>query len=256
MFITTLGTQKMCNAWNHHPSCTCGWGGEGHLGQTNWRNVEPASSIPTNALWSYEYSCCNPSLCPVCGDDVFFIRHNGGCVWVDELGWPWPKHPCMSEEKSPPWYEYFQENIPLYPGGEFFCGIVRQSLWLHPEDSEFAEVIIDIDGGNKGKLVLAIVSSTSAKYYLGAIVVFDQKNNTIISSHPKVAKVSRPLVEWEKELKKCGEIKRKRKMERNRKKNTEGNHRNNRKYVVCDVCGVTIRGTNLRLAKHMEKVHS
>ncbi len=27
--------------------------------------------------------------------DVFFIRHNGGWLWVDELGWPWPKHGCF-----------------------------------------------------------------------------------------------------------------------------------------------------------------
>jgi len=28
----------MCNAWNHPPDCTCGWGGEGHLGISvgNW----------------------------------------------------------------------------------------------------------------------------------------------------------------------------------------------------------------------------
>jgi len=27
---------------------------------------------------------------------VFFIRHNGGSVWVDPpLGWPWDKHGCM-----------------------------------------------------------------------------------------------------------------------------------------------------------------
>ena len=27
-----------------------------------------------------------PTTCPECGDPVFFIRHNGGSVWVDELG--------------------------------------------------------------------------------------------------------------------------------------------------------------------------
>jgi hypothetical protein len=26
------------------------------------------------------------------------VRHNGGSVWFDELGWPWPKHPCYEED--------------------------------------------------------------------------------------------------------------------------------------------------------------
>ena len=40
---------------------------------------------------------CRPTHCPYCEEAVFFIRHNGGSVWVDELGWPWPKHGCFEE---------------------------------------------------------------------------------------------------------------------------------------------------------------
>lgn len=33
--------------------------------------------------------------CPVCGADVFFYRNDHGSrVYFDELGPPWPKHPC------------------------------------------------------------------------------------------------------------------------------------------------------------------
>jgi hypothetical protein len=41
-------------------------------------------------------SYTNPNaVCPVCGDIVFFYQnHNGGRVFFDALGWPWPKHPC------------------------------------------------------------------------------------------------------------------------------------------------------------------
>ena len=44
---------------------------------------------------------CKPSRCPLCRAAVFFIRHNGGCVWVDELGWPWPKHGCFAAAGAP-----------------------------------------------------------------------------------------------------------------------------------------------------------
>lgn len=33
--------------------------------------------------------------CPVCRQEVYLVRHNGGRFWVNELGWPWPPHPCF-----------------------------------------------------------------------------------------------------------------------------------------------------------------
>jgi hypothetical protein len=38
--------------------------------------------------------------CPKCGCAVYFIRYNGGCVWVDELGIPWPKHECFLDNEK------------------------------------------------------------------------------------------------------------------------------------------------------------
>lgn len=38
---------------------------------------------------------CRSTPCPKCGDEVFFARYNGGSVWFDSLGWPWPKHACF-----------------------------------------------------------------------------------------------------------------------------------------------------------------
>ncbi len=38
---------------------------------------------------------CYLTKCPECGEEVYFVRHNGGTVWFDDLGQPWPKHPCF-----------------------------------------------------------------------------------------------------------------------------------------------------------------
>lgn len=35
--------------------------------------------------------------CPHCEELTYFVRHNGGSVYLDELGHPWPKHPCFEE---------------------------------------------------------------------------------------------------------------------------------------------------------------
>lgn len=43
---------------------------------------------------------CHQTSCPVCGKAVFFVRHNGGAVWFDELGQPWDKHSCFIETES------------------------------------------------------------------------------------------------------------------------------------------------------------
>jgi hypothetical protein len=42
----------------------------------------------------------HPTKCPRCEANVFFLRHNGGSVWLESLGWPWPKHPCFEEDSQ------------------------------------------------------------------------------------------------------------------------------------------------------------
>lgn len=87
----------MCNAWNHPKNCSCGWGGDGHTGRSINTSSEPSGPCGwfislTNTYHSY----VNPNAsCPVCGAAVFFYQSaRGGRVFFDELGPPWPKHPC------------------------------------------------------------------------------------------------------------------------------------------------------------------
>jgi hypothetical protein len=91
----------MCNAWNHPINCTCGWGGDGHLGRNSSGSLYDRSpSLSSVALQYSSYTNPNAS-CPVCGKKVFFYESlNGGRVYFDELGPPWPKHPCTSTTTS------------------------------------------------------------------------------------------------------------------------------------------------------------
>lgn len=73
-----------CNAWNHPSSCTCGWGGA-YYGDT-------AQDVTRSLIRSYTVPNAR---CPVCSEAVFFYQSpEGGRVYFDELGPPWPKHPC------------------------------------------------------------------------------------------------------------------------------------------------------------------
>ncbi len=81
----------MCNAWNHPVDCDCGFGGDSGGG---WA----ASSLPVAYRWDGDGDFCRPTTCPICRGKVFFVRHNGGSVWFDDLGPPWPKHGCFDDE--------------------------------------------------------------------------------------------------------------------------------------------------------------
>jgi hypothetical protein len=79
-----------CNAHGHSPLCECGWGGINH---DPWRPK-------LNVNWAHTTSHTIPNAsCPVCSAKVFFYRSpDGGAVFFDDLGPPWPKHPCTSNE--------------------------------------------------------------------------------------------------------------------------------------------------------------
>ncbi|MEP4076493.1 hypothetical protein [Haloferula sp.] len=44
--------------------------------------------------------CLIPTSCPRCEKPVYFLRHNGGSTWLDDIPYPWPKHECFVPESS------------------------------------------------------------------------------------------------------------------------------------------------------------
>lgn len=58
---------------------------------------EPKFQVAYNNYTSF----INPNAsCPVCGEQVFFYQSkDGGRVFFDEIGPPWPKHPCTDNTK-------------------------------------------------------------------------------------------------------------------------------------------------------------
>ena len=94
----------MCNAWNHPQNCTCGFGGEGHTGRRVSHSLHSSNKsygVPPIKPALESYVIPNAE-CPVCGDLVFFYQSpDGGRVFFDELGPPWPKHPCTDHISIP-----------------------------------------------------------------------------------------------------------------------------------------------------------
>jgi hypothetical protein len=104
-----------CNANNHPASCDCGWGGVwyGNVpyggGDRAFRcDDEQDSSSPRAASIHRLIEADSPrsltipnAKCPVCGCRVFYYENEyGSRVFFDDLGPPWPKHPCTDNS----WY--------------------------------------------------------------------------------------------------------------------------------------------------------
>jgi len=92
---------------NHYTSCTCGWcvptGGWSYNGGGGYRNLARAyqEKFLANSGANRSWTACfvNPNAtCPVCGVQVYYYENRfGSRVFFDELGWPWPKHPCTNK---------------------------------------------------------------------------------------------------------------------------------------------------------------
>lgn len=102
----------MCNACNHSFDCNCGFGGDtgGEYGG-GWSRSRVSYILPSEPIsggWAKDSggtikSYVNPNAhCPVCDAPVYFYRSPyNGRVFFDDLGWPWPKHPCTDNSREP-----------------------------------------------------------------------------------------------------------------------------------------------------------
>jgi hypothetical protein len=90
----------MCNAYNHPSWCMCGWGGEGYEGVGRSGNIWSWHAGIRTLYPSY----VNPNAtCPACHASVYFYQSpDGGRVYFDDLGPPWPKHPCTDSRYATP----------------------------------------------------------------------------------------------------------------------------------------------------------
>ena len=100
-----------CNGYNHHATCNCafsgGWksgrsaGPTGYLGIGSWAPHNLILVSGFRVTWTQsKANFCRPTYCPICNEMVFFVRHNGGSVWFDALGKPWPKHGCFDRDQT------------------------------------------------------------------------------------------------------------------------------------------------------------
>ena len=97
--------------WRTNAYGTTFWVSGHSVSRDTWWSTYPASAsqpLANGNVWSYPstrwITFTNPNAkCPVCGATVFFYQSPyGGRVYFDELGPPWPKHPCTDSSDRVP----------------------------------------------------------------------------------------------------------------------------------------------------------
>jgi len=129
---------------------------------------------------------CRPTHCPQCGESVFYLTHNGGSVWLDELGWPWPKHACFNHQPAPKWLSYFRKMQEQQAKRTGTFGIVQKARWFPAEGEVPTHIAMAIDAGEHGRICIATSGTNSADYVLGRVVSFDLDDASIITSNHEV----------------------------------------------------------------------
>jgi hypothetical protein len=97
--------------FNHYPDCQCGWcvnygrtsGANRARLLDDLRHRDALNLLKCNSARSISGCYVNPNAkCPVCGDAVYFYANeHDSRVFFDDLGPPWPKHPCTDNPREP-----------------------------------------------------------------------------------------------------------------------------------------------------------
>lgn len=176
--------------YNHFSNCSCGWCNGSGYGQYGSGAYTPSNTeVFTPFLWKlFDSDYTRQTNCPRCHKLVYFVRHNGGSVWLDDLGWPWPKHHCFCDDISSDAFHktieashstsevIVKNNIGVIVAVE--CRPARSGdserfhlyLLVHYLDDNFVTVVI---GGRH-----------NPKDLLGEIIVFSKRTNQII--YPRI----------------------------------------------------------------------
>jgi hypothetical protein len=124
-------------------------------------------------------SCCFLTNCPDCGRNVYFIRHNGGSVWIDPpLGPPWFKHPCMDNTYAS------AKGIRSSVVAESALAKFRQRDGLIIGVVKEAEAtaskrcsLINIETGSDKSIILLM--KNNAGFLVGRLVLYDQHGKSV-----------------------------------------------------------------------------
>ena len=150
-----------------------------HVEGGGWSCSGGSGGISYSGYSRSDESCCFLTNCPECDGEVYFIRHNGGSVWIDPpLGWPWYKHPCMDTSYASP----TQLRSTLVSGAkldlcksqpELVMGIVREAEVSLSKRCSLINIEIAADQN------LILLMKNSAGFLVGRLVIYEPTKQSV-----------------------------------------------------------------------------
>ena len=124
-------------------------------------------------------SCCYSTKCRECGQEVFFIRHNGGSVWIDHpLGPPWYKHSCFIDMNIKPQKECLLKEFKINVEGIDENEALVVVSMIDVSYSKKSTRAIFLNGNNEDAYVLL---KGPAEILLGKLCIYNKTKNIIYS---------------------------------------------------------------------------
>lgn len=146
--------------YNHYPNCTCGWCanyGGSRLDRSKltdtFRYRDARLLLKQSGANSVSGCYVNSNArCPVCSAAVFFYANAAGSrVYFDDLGPPWPKHPCtdgprgsrtFSKESYPPPTRRSRGQVKELLAAANMAGFSRSKVFGQRRTDEWSLVVI------------------------------------------------------------------------------------------------------------------
>lgn len=156
-----------------------------HLDGGCWKTAAP-QSYPTALRFDHAHDICRRARCPICDALVFFIRHNGGSVWVNDLGWPWPKHDCFDQApdcRSP--LRILSERALQFPGS---AGAVVTCVAFTPGVPGCTAVVTTPKAGSEQWIVNGV---QNPQQLVGALVILSADRTMLVHADLGTLAISR-----------------------------------------------------------------
>ena len=156
--------------WRGGPSRVTHWVTEHTVSRDWWSAAEwEVSRSPKLAAW------INPNAtCPVCGKLVYFYQNRAGSrVFFDELGKPWPKHPCTNNAKTAPYQVTSPSPLIRTPAETQVYKVVAKKAGIVQPIVPASTVLVTIAVSKEGEVELlrALPSGLAPKYEEAYIIV-------------------------------------------------------------------------------------
>lgn len=128
---------------------------------------------------------CIRTRCPKCNEQVFFIRHNGGSVYIDPpLGPPWLRHPCMPDQARKHVPEINAKISSVSPEASHMLGRVRGLITGVVIKAEL------VSGGKQAILTIAVAQTdplvllmrSPSFYFVGRMVILRPAKRALYSA--------------------------------------------------------------------------